>query len=114
MTTREILIAARKKIERPECWTKGAYARRADGTYVGDSGINEDGFISADAVCFCALGACRAVSGSLTDESPAARQIRDALGGRQYDLSAFNDAPTTTHADVLALFDRAIAACETP
>jgi hypothetical protein len=27
MTTKEILIAARAKIERPECWTQGEFAR---------------------------------------------------------------------------------------
>jgi hypothetical protein len=31
---------------------------------------------------------------------------------RRWGLGMFNDAPTTTHADIMALFDRAIAAEE--
>jgi hypothetical protein len=39
------------------------------------------------------------------------RTIQLPFGGA-HPIVAFNDAPETTHADVLALFDRAIAAAE--
>ncbi len=99
MTTKDRLIAARKLIESPEKWTQGEMARDADGNMT----ISED-----KTVCRCALGACmsiqagdgyRAMRASLNAQLPAGH-IR---------VHEFNDAPKTTHADVLALFDRAIA-----
>ncbi len=110
MTTKEILIAARKKIERPECWTKGALARNAAGTEL---------IIGREsAVCWCAFGATEAANAGNNDHeaSDAERSADNALRSLvpNRDVPSFNDAATTTHADILALFDRAIAACETP
>jgi hypothetical protein len=44
-------------------------------------------------------------------QTSAYRALRSELGG-ELPLVAFNDRDTTTHADVLALFDRAIASAE--
>lgn len=103
MTPSEVLRAARAKIEDERCWTKGASARDADGYPLSP--------YAPDAVCFCAFGAVlnalddRCVVAA--DAAPFIRFLRLETVGP---VSFFND--THTHADVLALFDRAIAAAE--
>jgi len=105
MTPKEILIAARAKIERPQCWTYGKFSRSAL--------ENEVKPHSRRAVCWCVLGAIAAI----THDDP--NDIRDdvywlihrAIGLPANDLhiGLWNDAPGRTHAEVLAAFDRAIA-----
>jgi hypothetical protein len=104
MTLKSDLIAAKALIDTPEKWQKGDY-----GSVEG---------------CMCALGACRvAIYGTTEfligidwrgDENGLAKALRAALPKRWSQsfsgVSDFNDAPGTTHADVMALFDRAIAA----
>lgn len=95
MTLRDDLIVAKALIDTPEKWCKGIHA-----------GQN------------CAMWA-------LAEAAPmanyrwieAAEALRKAAPRRPHGdygcpVVAFNDAPTTTHADVMALFDRAIAAAE--
>lgn len=98
MTTLEVLVAARKLIEKPENWLRNEVeVRRPDGS---------------DA--FCAVGAICKVARAQTPNITFA--ILDVLAGvmpgaEVHLLSAnvlgkFND--THSHAEVLALFDRAI------
>lgn len=101
MNTVEILRAARALIENPANWTKEHLARDLDDSSVLPS--------SGDAVCWCAAGAVmRAAS---DDAGPAYTLARDelihALPEGHTSLVNFND--DSGHADVLALFDRAIA-----
>jgi len=102
-TLRDDLIAARALIDTPEKWRKG-----------------EAAYWSAP---FCALGACSHVaSGGNVFEPRRMNGMRRALrmslpdgpGEEEFDFptTRFNDDPDTTHADVLALFDRAIASAE--
>lgn len=100
-TTLEILRAARAKIERPECWTKGAFARDAVG---GECMSSEP-----DAVCWCSDGAIGAVIAT-TDvhDFCAFEALSRAIGNLH--VAEWNDAPERTHAEVLAAFDAAIAA----
>ena len=108
MKLADLLKAARSKIDAPEKWTRECYARGEDGFYADMHG--------ADAVCFCAMGAVR----SLIPNSPSAwfvgdyvrNFINNHLPEGYRSIPAFNDNLDTTHADVLALFDRAIAAAE--
>ena len=90
MTTLDILKAARKRIEDPERWCQG-YLRGGDK--------------------WCAIGAVyeeadEAESGfaAICDVLAAHAGLDGAAEGR---LAEWND--THTHAEVLALFDRAIA-----
>lgn len=103
MTTAEILRAARAKIDTPEKWTRGAYARTKSGRIVGPE--------CASAVHLCAVGAVTAAASPAMTVDDAlvvlARELPSAGG-----ITNFNDHPGTTHADILALFDRAIAAAE--
>jgi hypothetical protein len=102
VTPRDVLVAARALIARPEAWTKGAFARAADGTrlYVGERRRRRSR---------CAAGAYLAAGGETDDAGYMA--LCAAMGG-VWAVSDFNDAETTTHADVLAAFDRAIAAAD--
>lgn len=94
MTPREILIAARAKIEAPERWTKEAYALDANGDHVA---CDYEG-----AVRWCAVGAIGYVGQELIDTA-----FREFLP-EGWILENWNDAPERTHAEVLAAFDRAI------
>lgn len=111
MTTLEILKAARELISAPERWTKGHFAKNGAGiaTYCR----------SSSAVCWCASGATAWVvqdedaSSGVADDIDADVELAKTLGGSNPgDVASFNDQPTTTHAEVLALFDRTIARLE--
>lgn len=87
-TTHEILIAARALIDTPKKWVKSAYHREKNGLH-----------------SYCAAGALISV------EAPGRTAydcLAEAIGYRC--VSDWNDAPERTHAEVLAAFDKAIAA----
>jgi len=93
----ELLINARKLIENPECWTQGVFA------------CDEDGFVTdiEEGVCFCSMGAIIRADGGLGNESYiAAFGAMQSVIGNSTSISRFND--THTHAEVLAMFDKAI------
>ena len=98
----DLLRRAKAKIPTPETWTRGEFARDLGGKVVGGA--------SAHAVCWCAYGAIQAVA----HESTLREDAEDAIASQVPSgyVADFNDAPETTHADVLAAFDRAIAAEE--
>ena len=101
MTPLETLKAARDLISDPARWTQGCAARNVNGEPVD--------LMDNTAVCWCALGAIsitdlmRGIG--ISDASKALRRVTPfGLVGQ------FND--THTHAEVLALFDAAIAELE--
>ncbi len=100
----EILKRARELLTPEGRWIKGALARSADGADVRDDFSN--------ATCFCALGAINVawysmLGGEKRSFLDAALLLEDQLPAGM-GIPAFNDDPKTTHADVLAAFDRAI------
>jgi len=97
MTDLKILTASRELISKPENWTQKAYARGKSGRKVKVT--------SKLAVCFCPIGAIAKIAKLGTLEVLCGETAK-ALG--QSHLVYFND--THTHAEVLALFDAAIAA----
>jgi hypothetical protein len=99
----EVLRAARAKIEKPECWIRYELARDYSGNWVG--------VCSPEARCFCIIGALASTS---SDYEAARLALLDVLPSGFCGAVDFNDAQETTHADVLALFDRAIASAEAP
>jgi len=91
-TVKDNLIAARALIDTPERWIKGE-------SRIGD--------------CFCALGAIGVVSGPGAEPglwNGCHEALAHAVPNGDLYVARFNDDPDTTHADILALFDRAIAA----
>lgn len=99
MTPVEILKAARELIAKPERWTRGCGARDASG---------EDVEARSDAaICWCAIGAIVRVSDD--NPVPAEMLLRRVLPDGGF-ISSFNDSHD--HAEVVALFDRAIASAQ--
>jgi len=97
----EILNAAADLIEPDGAWTQGALARTKRWREIGPH--------EGNAACFCAAGAIRKVA----EFFPASRSVAwnlssdEALFLGYETLPDFNDAPTTTQADVVALLRRA-------
>ena len=98
MTPLETLRAARQLITDPTKWTQEEAARDEAGRGVMAYGEG--------AVCWCALGAIRNVVGSNDDAFDLVFDtFRDKAKVKL--VAVYND--THTHAEVLALFDAAIA-----
>ena len=104
MTAVEELQAAKAVLADPEAWTKGTVARDGLGRPVHPA--------NTTAVCWDAGGALTR-AGSMTARKPYnlvdARYHLTMVAGRHHGYTEFNDESDTTHADVLNLFDRAIA-----
>ena len=101
-SVRDVLIAARKLIEKPENWTQRAWARDADGTVINSK--------NGDAVCWCSEGAIRKFSSDYFTRRSAEMALVKAFDGMAYETPAkFNDS--LSHSAVLAAFDKAIAEC---
>jgi hypothetical protein len=102
MDTVEILEKARELISDESRWTRGWFAKTADGYRCNP--------LSLGAECFCALGALSKVMGTNYGEltgKTATERLRSSLPSG-CNITGFNDS--ATHAEVLDLFDRAIAA----
>lgn len=102
MSLKSDLIAARALIDTPEKWIKHNFNRND---------------------CYCAVGALRQAIGGTTRVgliprgpyhrySNAHVAVGQALPAGERGGATFNDDPATSHADILALFDRAIANAE--
>jgi len=111
MNTVEVLKASKALIERTGL-TKRAYARK--------EGVDlKIGDTSGD--CYCVLGALNAVAAPMSGAHLWAEPLRlsavslsDALREKGYrgSVDGYNDLPSTTKEDVLALFDAAIVIAE--
>lgn len=113
------LIEARALVEKG--WYQGSWTSTAEGRWNGNSlGLLR----SPAATCFCALGAVGQVCTDYEtldllgrySTAPEVKALRDALPADAwtYCVDEYNDAETTTKADILALFDRAIATLSNP
>jgi hypothetical protein len=102
---REVLTAARGCIDSPNLWTKRCYAKDPYG-----KGVDARHWT---AVCFCIMGAIQRQCDLKTAEGRALYaevldELRSHLPSRRSTISSFNDS--STHDDVLNLFDKALAA----
>ena len=102
MTPLETLKAARDLISDPARWTQFVQARDGHGTQVPHN--------DPTAHCFCIMGAVgrTAVQGNKMD----ALKVLSRVTRRNFDTSIPDYNDTHTHAEVLALFDAAIAELE--
>jgi hypothetical protein len=98
MTALDKLRAARDLISDPERWTQGTIARDWTGKQTTADAV--------DAFCWCAIGALEKVASN----AQPFRALRWAMPSGYRSIVSFND--THTHAEVLALFDKAIAELE--
>lgn len=99
-TAKQILIEARAKIADPEHWTQGAFARN----YTGSPCPARSG----TAVRWCAVGAVLVFSYEEGLRQSRAAELAALHDAMERDIADFND--THTHEEVIAAFDRAIAA----
>ena len=103
-TLRLWLLAARALLTEPERWTKEWSARDREGGCTNAHDLA--------AVCWCLVGALAVTCPTRTElgaQSPWV-QVITALGMPGTDaVVEFNDRPSTTHADVLAVLDAAVA-----
>lgn len=98
-SVKETLERVRELLSDRKRWTKGTYAR---------TGNNRDvDVFDPKAAKFCILGAIRRVNGTYTQE---AADAFDSL--TDDDPAGFNDKRGTTHTDLLAVIDKAIAAAD--
>lgn len=103
--TVDLLRKAKDRIGTPDKWGKGEF-------YAAFPGRDLSEFERFPDDCpACAYGASSWATG-LKTVTPVDRALEDALPRGFARVDLFNDAPHTTHADVMALFDRAIAAEE--
>lgn len=99
MSTKQLLMQARELIIDPSHWTQGAAARDARGR-----GVFSD---APEACMFCVIGSIWRAAGSRTGkdvylaEHALERVVPDGY------VASFNDSHS--HAEVIAMFDRAIA-----
>ena len=101
--TREIITGIKQLLSDPDHWTKGAYAR-----YGKDQApICPD---HRSAKCFCLGGALIRLTRDTLECTAVADLLRGQMGcGKKYHtIPQFNDAPETTHEDVIGLLDRAL------
>ena len=111
----EILKRAREIISDPLRWTKGAFARDPEGF-----DLDSEEAYSADlASCsFCSIGAVKRAMGPHASstlyelEKNTKKFLYKSVFGPHVSTASFNDSPSTTHQDVMAAFDRAIAEAE--
>lgn len=104
---KQILKDARQLLADPKHWSKGAYART-------QYGLLSIAVSSPKAACFCLIGAIKRVGG--TEQSDEVYCLASIIAPtvvlpNAVDVIDFNDATSTTHADVLALLDKAIETC---
>lgn len=120
-TVREVLVAARDKIAKPNGWIQDHYAADANGRVCPET--------APEAACFCADGALYAASNvwNLINDDyfntmEVVRDAADALyiaiygttptDSRHGGIIQWNDAKGRTQEEVVAVFDKAIAAQE--
>lgn len=114
MSVLDVLKAARAKIEDSKHWIKGNSAQTPNGETSWDIHSREFERLSKNPDCaFCAAGAVGAVAAGPYSNPITYRRaiyaLREHIPSDFDDIASFNDHAKTTHADILALFDRAIA-----
>lgn len=101
MKISEHLIAAKKRIEKPENWTTHVLARNS-------AGMSVESW-SFEAICWCSIGAVsKAPDTKYTQKSACYKYLEQAIStNSDTSISDFND--THTHAEVMEMWDKAIA-----
>ena len=94
MIIKEALIIAKEVISNPKHWVKNSYKQSAE------DGLN----------AYCSVGALNTLDMSFSDYTAAKHCLDRMATIKGYTgIISFNDCPGTTHAQILELFDSAIA-----
>lgn len=101
MTPRELLVAARARVEDPARWTTGSPARDRRGS------VTRSRY--PQAVCWCATGAVLSFGAAPYIESYSL-WVLDDLAHSLYEMTTESVNDRLGHTAVLDLFDRAIEA----
>ena len=111
MNPSEMLKEAKKLIEDPNRWMKGAFAMLKNGKKIGnDRDVCVPG--NHQIMCYCAVGAyIRTCNDEAWGDSPGYLYLNRAAEG-YFGIITFNDFPRTTHTDVMDMYDKAIALAE--
>ena len=105
MNSVNTLRRARDLISDPEKWTKGGMGRKSDGDPVGVYDVGRE-----DVVKWCMSGALRKVADNEQVFNKAYWSCMSQVPVQvKTSLPRFNDHPSTTHQDVMFVFDQAIA-----
>lgn len=104
LTTVEVLRLARALIADESKWIKGADALPSRNADPEEECLNPE---DSAAVCWCAGGAICHVAVEYDVAEEVCKTLASHVGVQW--VYEFNDAESTTHADVLAAFDKAIA-----
>lgn len=101
----QLLTKAKELIQDPKNWIKGTLAANAKGVHVAVG--------SRSACCFCALGAltraAQRQSGLTKFRAGNVLSTAACELGAGASVTSFNDRKRTTHADIMKLYDKAIA-----
>ena len=108
---KKILVDARSLVMDESKWTQSADARDEKGQTVP--------FYSSKACCWCAAGAIYKAFNNMGDKvafPEVEQKFRYTMYkcgiSKLHGIVTWNDLPSTTHQDVINVFDRAIADCE--
>lgn len=111
MTLLDDLRAVRALIDTPEKWTKGRFVRMpTSGWAIGAGGIAP--VTGGPPVAYCIVGAIDHVCGALGERRMAPLMTLVRRLRWTGNLVEWQDLPSRTHAEVLALLDAAIAEAE--
>ena len=101
--TKQIITDMKELLSDPDHWTKGAYAR-----YGKDQAPIWPNHRSAK--CFCLGGALIRLTRNTIECTAVADLLRGQIrhGKKYYTIPLFNDAPETTHEDVIGVLDKAL------
>lgn len=103
----DILREAREVISDPKCWTKGSFAKTWYGANIGSD--------SPNAVAWCSIGAIRKVCRDeeyVQEATVELERTTDSMFPEFQCVPEFNDSGNTSHADVMAAFDKTIMRLE--
>ena len=98
--TKQIITDTKQLLSDPERWTKNTSARDVNGNMVA---AKDDA-----ARCWCLFGAVRVSTDNFGEAISVTNILCDYLPYGYMFLTNFNDAPETTHGDVIGVLDKAL------
>ena len=105
-----VLKKARRLLSDPKRWAKNAYRRDGTEVLLDDAGFRQAALPLRSDTCFCALGAVMRYAGPEVFDIVEAYLM--AAVPPKHDVCTYNDTPSRTHGEVMAMFDKAVGLAE--